>query len=70
MKACQQFIWSPGGTQPLTYWMGFHEGVSAIQIEPRRYIATHILDGIHEGVSAIQIEPRRCTGTHLLDGIS
>jgi len=44
MAACQQFQWSHGGTQQLTYWMGFHGCMSAIQIKPRRCTATHILD--------------------------
>src|SRR6266699_2998874 len=46
MVACQQFKSSPGGTQQLTSWMGFHGGMSAIQIKPRRHTATHSLDGI------------------------
>src|SRR5882762_5465765 len=49
MKACQPFKWSPGGAQPLTPWMGFHGGMSAIQMEPRRCTATHKLDGISWG---------------------
>ena len=44
--ACQQFKWSPGGTQQLTHWMGFHGCMSASQMEPRRHKATHSLDGI------------------------
>jgi len=36
MAACQQFKWSPGGTQQLTSWMEFHGSMSAIQMEPRR----------------------------------
>jgi len=46
MAACQQFEWSPGGTQQLTAWMGFHGCMSATQMEPRRHTATHSLDGI------------------------
>jgi len=46
MAACQPFNLSPGSTQQLTVWMGFHGCMSAIQIEPRRHTATHILDGI------------------------
>jgi len=46
MAACQQLKWSPGDTQQLTDWMGFHGCMSAIQIEPRRHTATHKLDGI------------------------
>src|SRR6266446_3684455 len=46
MVSCQQFKSSPGGTQQLTNWMGFHGGMSAIQIKPRRHTATHSLDGI------------------------
>src|SRR6267378_2288662 len=46
MVACQQFKSSPGGTQQLTCWMGFHGSMSAIQIKPRRHTATHLLDGI------------------------
>jgi len=46
MAACQQFKWSPGGTQQLTGWMEFHGWMSAIQMEPMRHTATHILDGI------------------------
>src|SRR6267378_2321673 len=46
MVACQQFKSSPGGTQQLTSWMGFHGGMSAIQIKPRRHTVTHLLDGI------------------------
>jgi len=37
MAACQSFKLSPGGTQQLTNWMGFHDCISAIQIEPRRH---------------------------------
>ena len=39
--------------------MGFHKGMSATQIEPRKYTATHKLDGtleFHESMTAIQIE--------------
>src|SRR6267143_99020 len=46
VSACQQFKSSTGGTQKLTRWMGFHGGMSVIQIEPRRHTATHSLDGI------------------------
>jgi len=46
MAVCQQFKWSPGGTQQLTAWMGFHDCMSAIQMKPRRHTATHKLDGI------------------------
>src|SRR6267154_684289 len=49
MGACKGFKWSPGGAQPLTGWMGFHEGMSGIQMEPRRSTATHFLDGISWG---------------------
>ena len=46
MEAYQQLKWSPGGTQQLTAWMGFHGGMSATQMEPRRHTATHSLDEI------------------------
>jgi len=46
MAACQQIKWSPGGTQQLTPWMGFHGCMSANQVEPRRHTATHRLDEI------------------------
>jgi len=46
MAVCQPFKWSPGGTQQLTSWMAFHGCMSAIQMEPGRHTATHILDGI------------------------
>jgi len=44
MEAGQQLNWSTGGAQPLTSWMGFHGGISAIEMEPRRGTATHKLD--------------------------
>jgi len=37
MAACQQFKWSPGGTQQLTDWMEFHGCLLAVQMEPRRH---------------------------------
>jgi len=40
MAACQHFK-SPGGTQQLTCWMGFHGAMSAIQMEPRRHSNSH-----------------------------
>jgi len=46
MAASQQLKWSPGGTQQLTPWMEFHGWMSAIQMEGRRHIATHSLDGV------------------------
>src|SRR6266702_608012 len=46
MVAYQQLKSSPGGAQQLTCWMGFHGGISTIQIKPRRHTATHELDGI------------------------
>jgi len=50
--------------------MEFYGGISAIEMEPRRCTATHLLNGIlivH--ILAIEMETRRCTATHLLDGI-
>ena len=50
---------------------GFNGSISAIEMEPRRFIATHILDEIsYGGMSAIKMEPRRFTATHMLDEIS
>jgi len=60
----------PGGAQQLTTWIGFHEGISVIQIESRRYTTTHFLDGILWGYNSDSIEPRRYTTTHSLDKIS
>jgi hypothetical protein len=50
--------------------MGFYVSMLAIQIEPRRYTATHFWIEFHESMSAIQIDPEACTATHFLDGIS
>jgi len=44
--ACQQLKLSPGGTQQLTPWIGFHRGMLATEMEHRRHTATHMLDGI------------------------
>ncbi len=65
MVACQQFKSSPPEAQQLTAWMGFHGGMSAIQLKPTRSTATHIL-GFHGEMSAIQIKPTRSTATHIL----
>jgi hypothetical protein len=49
MEACQcnsNGGMSLGSAQQLTSWMGFHEGMSVIQIEPGKCPATHRLDGI------------------------
>ena len=46
MRSYQQFKYSLRGAQQLTCWMGFYEGISTIQIQPRRCIATHLLDSI------------------------
>src|SRR6267378_3866624 len=70
MVACQQFKSSPGGTQQLTGWMGFHGVMSAIKSSPGGTQQLTSWMGFHSGMSAIQIKPRRHTATHKLDGIS
>ena len=71
MVAYQQFKSSPGGAQQLTSWMGFHGGMSAIQIKPRRHTGTHLLDGISWWhVSNSNQAQEGHTATHVLDGIS
>jgi hypothetical protein len=49
--------------------MGFHNGMSAIEIRFRTSTGTHSLDGISQYMSAIGIKLRTLTGTHLLDEI-
>ena len=44
MAAYQQLKRTLGGTQQLTNWKEFHSRMSAIQVEPRRHTATHILE--------------------------
>ena len=61
MEACQQFKWSPGGTQQLTAWMGFHGGMSAIQMNCRRHTTTHILDNFIEACQQFKWSPQQLT---------
>jgi hypothetical protein len=44
--------------------MGFHGGMSVIQIKTRKCPATHSWMGFHEGMSVIQIETGKCPATH------
>jgi len=63
---CQQFKWSPEGTQQLTFWIFHGSNVSNSKWRPGD-TATHWLD---KSMSAIQTEPKRHTFTHFLDEIS
>jgi len=69
MAACQPFKWSPGGTQQLTPWMGFHGPCQPFKWSPGGTQQLTIWMGFHGSMSAIQMELRRHTATHSLDGI-
>ena len=46
MMVYQAWKLSSEGAEQLTRWMEFHDSISGIQIELRKYRATHILSGI------------------------
>ena len=46
MAVCQQFNLNIEGAQQPTDWKEFHSSTSAIQVEPKRHIATHLLEEI------------------------
>jgi len=46
--ACQQLKSSSEHQLALTLWMGFHSGMSAIEIKLRTSTGTHSLDGISQ----------------------
>jgi len=46
--ACQQLKSRSEHQLALTYWMGFHSGMSAIEIKVRTSTGTHSLDGISQ----------------------
>jgi hypothetical protein len=69
--ACQQLKSSSEHQLALTPWMGFHSGMSAIEIKLRTSTGTYKLDGISQwACQQLKIKLRTSTGTHCLDGIS
>ena len=53
----------------LTFWMKYYRGLSVIQIEPRRWTATYILDQILLKHVSNSNGARRHTAIYILDYI-